>query len=197
MAADTLPVVVALNQRYLLDFPHEAARRLEAMPPAEIGELIAAQPPHAVVRAWAALAPDVARAVLQCVPDALGRYLLAEAEPAASAAVLAQLDAEERDRRLVALNSQIATELRELLQYPDASAGRLMDPNVSPLRTGMSVTDALARLRTLKRRGDEVFACVVSEGEAPDAASRKPKPRPPRLKHWLAIRLPVPASNWR
>ena len=164
MAADTLPAVIALNQRYLLDFPHEAARRLEAMPPAEIGELIAAQPPHAVVRAWAALAPDVARAVLQCVPDALGRYLLTEAEPGASAAVLAQLDAPERNRRLAALDNQIAAELRELLQYPDASAGRLMDANVSPLRTGMSVTDALARLRTLKRRGLRELFVVDDEG---------------------------------
>src|SRR5262245_61222644 len=140
MTADTLPAVTALNQRYLLDFPHEAARRLEAMPPEEIGELIVAQPPHAVVRAWAQLAPDVARAVLRCVPDALGHYLLAEAEPAASAAALAQLDASEQNRRLGGLDSHIAAELRELLQYPYASAGRLMDPNVSPLRTGMSVT---------------------------------------------------------
>src|SRR5512147_1302315 len=164
MAADTLPAVIALNQRYLLDFPHEAARRLEAMPAQDIGELIAAQPPHAVVRAWAALAPDVARAVLQCVPDALGRYLLTEAEPGASAAVLAQLDAPERNRRLTALDNQIAAELRELLQYPDASAGRLMDANVSPLRTGMSVTDALARLRTLKRRGLRELFVVDDEG---------------------------------
>jgi magnesium transporter len=163
MAAD-LPAVTALNQRYLLDFPHEAARRLEVMPVEDIGELICAQPPHAVVRAWAALAPDVARAVLQCVPDTLGRYLLAEAEPAASAAVLAQFDAPERDRRLAGLESQVATELRELLQYPEGSAGRLMDPNVSPLRSGMSVTDALGRLRTLKRRGLRELFVVDDEG---------------------------------
>jgi magnesium transporter len=164
MAADSLPAVIALNQRYLLDFPHEAARRLEAMPAADIAELIAAQPPHAVVRAWSALAPDVARAVLQCVPETLGRYLLAEAEPAASAAVLAQFDGQERGRLLAALESHVATELRELLQYPEDSAGRLMDPNVSPLRAGMSVTDALARLRTLKRGGLRELFVVDDEG---------------------------------
>ena len=43
MAADTLPAVLALNQRYLLDFPHEAARRLETMPAEEVADLIAAR----------------------------------------------------------------------------------------------------------------------------------------------------------
>jgi len=153
MTADALPAVIALNQRYLLDFPHEAARRLETMAAQDVGELFSVQPPHAVVRAWEALAPDVARAVLECVPEALGRYLLAEAEPAASAAVLAQIEPAERERVLAALDPQVSSELRELLRYPENSAGRLMDPDISPLRTGMSVAEALARLRTLRRGG--------------------------------------------
>jgi magnesium transporter len=164
MTAETLPAVIALNQRYLLDFPHEAARRLETMAAQDIGELFAAQPPHAVVRAWEALASDVARAVVESVPEALGRYLLAEAEPAASAAVLAQFEPDERERVLGALDTQVASELRELLQYPENSAGRLMDPNVSPLRAGMSVAEALARLRTLKRGGLRELFVVDDEG---------------------------------
>ncbi len=164
MTVDALPAVIALNQRYLLDFPQEAARRLETMTAPDIGELFAGQPPHAVVRAWEALAPDVARAVVQCVPEALGRYLLAEAEPAASAAVLAQFEPGERERVLAALDAQVASELRELLQYPESSAGRLMDPNVSPLRSGMSVAEALARLRTLKRGGLRELFVVDGEG---------------------------------
>ena len=51
-----------------------------------------------------------------------------------------------------------AQAVRNVLQYPDDSAGRLMDPNVSPLRSGLSVADALARLRTLKR-GNSLAPC--------------------------------------
>jgi len=147
------PAVAALNRRFLLDYPHEAARRLEAMPAEAAAELLAAQPPHAAVRAWQALAADVARAVLERVPDELARRLLADAEPAASAAVLAHLDAEAREARLAALDAQVAQELRELLTYPEDSAGRLMDPQVSPLRAQLTVAEALARLRTIKRSG--------------------------------------------
>ena len=60
MSAEAAPAVVALNQRYLLDYPHEAARQLETMPPAEAAELLVLPAPHAAARTWQALAPDVA-----------------------------------------------------------------------------------------------------------------------------------------
>ena len=60
----SLPAVLALNQRYFLDYPHEAARQLEFLPPQEIADLLAGQPSHAVVRAWQLLAPDIAGAAL-------------------------------------------------------------------------------------------------------------------------------------
>jgi magnesium transporter len=153
MSTEAAPAVAALNRRFLLDYPHEAARQLEAMASDDAARLLAAQPLHAAVRAWQALAPDVARSVLESLPEPLARQLLSDAEPAASAAVLAQLDPEARDARLRALDAQVAHELRELLAYPEDSAGRLMDPQVSPLRAELTVAEALARLKTMKRRG--------------------------------------------
>ena len=56
MTGIALPAVSALTHRYLLDHPHEAARRLEGLSPADIAALLAGQPPHSVVRAWSLLA---------------------------------------------------------------------------------------------------------------------------------------------
>jgi magnesium transporter len=164
MSEAPLPAVLALNQRYLLDFPHEAARRLESIAPQEAAELLAAQPPHAVVRAWQYLSPDVAQAVLECLPVTLGLYLLAESEPAASAAVLVRYAADERDGWLSRMDAQVARELRDLLRYPDNSAGRLMDPYVSPVRADLTTGEALARLRTMKRRGMRELFVVDDNG---------------------------------
>ncbi len=165
MSAAPLPAVSALNRRYLLDYPHEAARQLEAMPPEEGAALLASQPAHAVVRTWQALGADIARAILEALPEELARHLLAEAEPAASVAVLAQWDPAERERRLAALDPQVARELKELLSYPENSAGRLMDPDVTPLRADLSVGQALARLRALKRHGLRELFVVDDEGK--------------------------------
>jgi magnesium transporter len=153
MSADAAPAVAALTQRFLLDFPGEAARELESMPANEAAALLAPHVLRAVVRAWEALAADFARAVLEHLPAELAHRVLAEAEPAASAAVLMLLEAEARERLLAPLDKEVARELRALASYPEDSAGRLMDARIIPLRVGMTVGEAIERLRNVRRRG--------------------------------------------
>ena len=153
MGAEALPAVAALNQRFLLDFPGEAARELEALPADEAAALLAPHVPRAVVRTWEAFAADFARAVLEHLPEALAQRVLAEAEPAASAAVLTQLEPDAREALLSKLDKEVARELRALAEYPQDSAGRLMDARVIPLRAGMPVGEAIERLRAVRRGG--------------------------------------------
>ncbi len=165
MNAEVLdPAAAALTQRFLLDYPHEAARLLESMPIADAAALLALQPPHAALRAWQALASDVAQDMLERLPEPLARHLLAEAEPVASVAVLAQLDAAQRDDWLKRLDSEVAHELRSLLAYPDDCAGRMMNPRVSPLRGDMKVAEAIERMRQIRRRGLRELFVVDDEG---------------------------------
>ncbi len=164
MSVETLPAIAALNERFLIDFPHEAARELESLRPENAAALLAAQTPHAVVRAWEALSADVAGMVLGLLPDALARHVLTEADPVAAVAVLAQLDAHEQEAQLSRLDAQVSRELRELLDYPQDTAGRMMDPRVSPLRVGMTVEEAIARLRAIRRRGLRELFVVDDQG---------------------------------
>ncbi|MGE0876684.1 MAG: magnesium transporter [Burkholderiales bacterium] len=164
LASGVLPAIAALNQRYMLDFPGEAARTLESMPVDDAAALLQAQSPRVAVRAWEALAPDVARDLLDHLPEALAAHLLAEAEPAASVAVLSQLEPAEREARLAKLDREVAQELRQLADYPESSAGRLMDTRVSPLRAGMTVAEAIERLRALRRRGIRELFVVDDAG---------------------------------
>jgi magnesium transporter len=154
----------ALTSRYLLDYPHEAARLLDAMVADDVAALLAGQPPHAALRAWQALSPDVALQVLERLPEALAAHLLAEADPVASVAVLTQFDEAGRTAWLQRLQPDVARELRELLAYPGDCAGRMMDPRVTPLRAGMTVANALDRLRQIRRRGLRELFVVDDEG---------------------------------
>ena len=174
MSTEILPAVAALNQRFLVDYPHEAARQLESLPGEEAAALLATASPFAAARTWQALAPDVAAATLEALPPALAAHVLAEAEPAIAVAALSQLEVPVGKRLLDSLDPQVAAELRALLEYPADSAGRLMDPQVSPVRIDATVGEALARLRNLKRKGlremyliDEEGRLAVSEDEAP------------------------------
>jgi magnesium transporter len=164
VSTEALQAVSALNQRFLLDFPGEAARELEAMPAEDAAALLASHAPRAAVRAWEALAPDVAREVLERLPPELARHVLTESEPASSVAVLSQLEPAERETMLVRVDKEVARELRELAAYPENSAGRLMDARVGPLRAGMTVADAIERLRAIRRRGLRELFVVDDEG---------------------------------
>ena len=162
MSDAVLPAVAALNRRYLLDYPREAARLIEKIPAAQAAQLLARQPPNALVRVWQSLTADAAAATLRALPPAQARTLLVETEPAVAAAALAQFDDEARNDLLGQLDPQVADELRALLDYPEHVAGRMMDPRVTPLRLQSTVGEALARLKTIKSRGlRELF--VVDE----------------------------------
>src|SRR5690606_11941675 len=90
---------------------------------------------------------------LAAAPPELARHLLKEAAPVVSASVLMQFEPEERERLLAMLAPPVARELRELVAYPEDSAGRLMDPVLAPMRAELSVGETLERLRHTRRRG--------------------------------------------
>jgi len=162
--ADAVPAVAALHRRFLFDYPHEAARQLEAMELDDAVELLGEVPPNAAVRTWQAMASDIGAAAVQRAPDALARHLLSETEPAQAASVLAQIEPEPRARLLGLLNPQIAAELQALLVYPPESAGRVMDPQVMPVRADGTVGEALTRLRSLRRKALRELYVVDFEG---------------------------------
>ncbi len=160
----THSAVEALNLRFLLDYPGEAARQLERMNIDAVAALLAQQPPHAVVPVWEQLTSDVEQAVIGLLPDPLVRHVMSELEPALAVALLGRLEPPLRAHCLSLLDPQIATELRKLMDYPADSAGQLMDPRVVVLRSELTAQEALTRLRALKRRDVREFFLVDADG---------------------------------
>lgn len=162
MSAET--AVAALNLRFLLDYPREAARRIEEMPTHEVSVMFAAQPVHAVVPVWHSLATDVEQGVFTELPEQWAAELLAELEPARSAALLNRLEEDERERYKGLLNTQVAAEIRALMRYRQDSAGQLMDPRAPSFRGDLTAQEALVRLRQTKRRGLRELYLVDEDG---------------------------------
>ncbi|OGA19485.1 MAG: magnesium transporter [Betaproteobacteria bacterium RIFCSPLOWO2_02_FULL_63_19] len=164
MTGDAQAAVAALNLRFLLDYPREAARRMESMPAREVSALLADQPVHALVPVWHSLATDVEQAVFTELPEQRAVELLAELEPSRSAALLNRLEDEAREHYKRLLSPQVASEIRTLMQYSPASAGQLMDPRVLAFRGDLTAQEALARLRQTKRRGLRELYLVDDDG---------------------------------
>lgn len=164
MNKDAEAAFAALNLRFLLDYPREAARRIEAMPAREVSAMLAAQPMHAVVPVWHSLATDVEQAIFTELPEPRAAELLAEIEPARSAALLNRLEEDERERYKKLLNPQVASEIRALMEYRPDSAGQLMDPRVLAFHGELSAQEALTRLRQTKRHGLRELYLVDDDG---------------------------------
>ncbi len=148
----TITPVEALNQAFLLNHPNDAARKIETMLPQTSAKLLSDQPAYILQPLWTKLPPGVADNVLLHLPDHTVTELLTSMEAGLCAALLSRFDEQKQEEFLALLDDGIVKELKELLQYPDDSAGALMETNITAFNENMTVQDAITQLRNQKTR---------------------------------------------
>ncbi len=145
---------------YLSRYPREAAGYLERLSARESSAVLATVDPTAAAAAFRQLAPAAAMAILAETDPPLGGKLLFGLGPSKAGALLGGLAEGPRERLFAAMTPVEAHELRRLMQYPDETAGRLMDPHCAVFRDGLAVGDALVRLRSTNA-GRRLFNLLV------------------------------------
>jgi len=141
-----------LNQDYLRRFPGDAMREVSAMPAREVAELLRNLPPSLKVKVWEDLPLDVAAEVLDGFGKTLIKQLLGKADTVHAARVLSRLPVERREQLLSLADAAKAREVKDIMQYPDDTAGALMDVSFMVLHPDMTVRETLQRLRRHKPR---------------------------------------------
>jgi len=152
-----------LRQAFVSGFPEDAARVLERLPAEQMTAVLDDLDHADATAAWDQLSPDVAARGLNGLPEQRAAVLLSAMRAEQAAPVLALVDLAQRERYLAAMSPEDAKELRHLLSYPPDSAGALMDPKVLLLRRDLTVTDAIERVRLLRRRGIRVLFVVDAD----------------------------------
>lgn len=187
--------VLALNHSFLRDFPLEAAREVERLPPEDVIPALEAQPVEVLAGVWERLLPEVAEDLLLRLSDDLAIAIVAALDPARSARLLDRLETADQERLLQRLPEPVAEELRQLLSYPEDSAGRLMDARVTALHGDMTAAEALNLLRRAHRPGRIRFVFLVDESGRLESAvdlQALALAQPGEVLHALA--RPVPAA---
>ncbi|MEX2571473.1 MAG: magnesium transporter [Gemmatimonadota bacterium] len=157
MQSETPVGFTELARTFVREFPAEAARRLEVLPVDEIVRFLAAEPVDHAVPVVECLAPHFAADVLATMPTDGRREVMAAMDPVAAIAILGWMDERSRGELLGLLDPDLARELRMMADYPDETAGRIMDPRVDHFKPGTTVEEALARLRARRTRVADVF----------------------------------------
>lgn len=150
MSSDAMHAVQALNQAFLQHHPVSAMQALNRMSADQLVELLQQQSAAEMVTLWDGLAPDLATVVLQRLPEAEVRKILQRGEPVHASRVLVRLSPEARRSMLVLVDSARQRELNVLVQYPENSAGALMDPRFLTLHESHSAREALHKIRKYK-----------------------------------------------
>lgn len=166
MDGDVNVVAKALTQRFLLDHPLDAAKRLEVMPVQETAPVLADFPVPAIRHVIERMSLESAATLLAHLPKNVTRDLVQELYPSKAVSILGQLESGRREFILGLLPDRVQEELREYMSYPEGSAGNLMETIFTTLREDQTVEEVLSTIRrTASDRGRRTLYAVDNENK--------------------------------
>ena len=163
--ADLRALTHALANAYIDQFPQETTEVLESAPVDELVDLLQSQSPGRGARILGRLSTTLATTVLQQLKPDLVRKILGVMDPVRAALLLSSLAPEAREKQLGNLEAGLARELRDLMSYPEGSAGRLMQPRAPSIPARLTVKQVLKRLRRFPSRETAVLVVTDDDGK--------------------------------
>lgn len=164
MSADAMHAVHALNLAFLRGHPLTALHTLNQFPVQDLAELLMMQSAADMIRLWDGLMLDVATDVLDYLPEQSTQQIIQRGDPVHLARVLVRLTTERRQHLMGLVENARQRELSMLVQYPEDSAGALMDPRFIPLYESLTVKEVLHRIRKLKAQFIRQLYLINDEG---------------------------------
>ncbi len=152
----------AIAERFMTEFPVEAAHELETMDVPAAARCLDFLPLDAAAKVWLATASGFGVLVFKALEAHRRTALLGVLDRSRAAELLSLLDQEDRSAELAAVPEGLQQELRTLLDYPEDTAGRVMDTRIFALHGHVKTGQALENLRE-RGRGDIYFIKVVDE----------------------------------
>lgn len=147
--------------------PGDAADILEAIGEEAAGDLIADLPPDQTAELLEELRDDLAAGLLEELPTESAARVLDVMPPEEAADVLAAMEDDTTvDLLLATMDPESAGEVMELLAHDPESAGGLMTTDIAALPVGLTVGEAIERIRMLRDELEDLsYVYVVDDDE--------------------------------
>ena len=154
---DSRALTRALTDAFVGEYPQEATVVLESAPVNEIVQLLQGQSAERGARILRRLSTALATTALKELNPELTRNIMAAMDPVHAALLLSNLDSADQEALLNLLDAGLARELRDLMSYPETSAGRIMQPRAPSIPVRLTVRQTLNRLRRFPPRNTAVL----------------------------------------
>jgi magnesium transporter len=109
--------------------------------------------------------PDTQVEVLEDLEPARAADILEEMSPDDAADLVADLSDRSRDEILALMEADEAAEVRDLLSFPEDSAGGLMTTELVAMPEGMTAAQAIERLRELEPDAETIYYVYVVDSD--------------------------------
>ncbi|MFK7968269.1 MAG: magnesium transporter [Rickettsiaceae bacterium] len=145
-------ILETLNKIFLLEFPMEAARRIETMLPKSALVIFNKYGADVLLPVWKNLNPSVTETLLLKCPSELATFLLTGMDTISCAALIGRFETKQQESILSLLKESDKNKVRELLNYSDDCAGRLMDFKIISFNENITVGEAILQLKERKAK---------------------------------------------
>ncbi len=164
MTPTTTETLLPILVRYFEDDPASAAKNLEALDEEVVSEVLSTLPSAVAAEVFSRLhATFAARIILLLSQDTVGK-LLERIDPLHASSIFLSLPEETRQHFVDSLPPRVLGPVKELLSFPEDSAGRIMRPDFLALQLTTTVEAAVQKLRQLARRlAPASYVYVVDE----------------------------------
>ena len=129
--------------------PAQAAEVIDGLGRVAAVDVLAAHDSEPLASVWRHLSPGRVDEIVPELPEKLLKQALHALDPAVLAVSLSRISEESRNRCLALLPRRAGAEVRRLMDYPQGSAGRVMDSRVLSFRGEQPVAATLDQLSTL------------------------------------------------
>lgn len=154
----------AMIQTLFSRYPEEAAKLLSELSSEDILQYLHTASEPATQDIINHLPTDIISNLLPEMEDVFFSRFFKNTDPVRAAVLFSRLKEGDAERCLALLPERLARETKELMAYPDDTAGKLMDPQVAFFFKESTVESSLAKIRTLHNRRI-IDLCVVDDTE--------------------------------
>ncbi len=145
--------------------PADLAAIVEQLTPRDRADVLNSLDDEAVADAMEEMEPEVQVDVLEDLAPERAADILEEMSPDDAADLVADLDQDTRDEILAHMEADEVEEVRELLGYPEDSAGGIMTPGYIALDERLTAAEAIDHLRELEPDAETIYYVYVTDDD--------------------------------